>query len=171
LSQNPKILFPIFFQCIKYTDNKYFKTIFENIGYGNLPIGIHITNSAIYFENKLICSINNNPKEIYDNMKTIMNTFKKENDKEIIYETWNQIKKKSIKDVYIQNYLIEMQKKYNLTLTQIKKAYNFITIALLLKLLDKEDLDYQNNKINKIRNISFEYKKIYLKNEIFDKIN
>jgi hypothetical protein len=68
---------------------------------------------------------------------------------------WNEIKKKSIKDILFQNFLIKMKYQYELRDSQMKKLYNIINLCLLLKSLKNTDIVYKNGEIQEIKGFHF----------------
>ena len=78
-----------------------------------------------------------------------------ENIKKLRTCEWNEIKKKSTKDILFQNYLIEMKNIFELKNIQIKKLYNVINLCIILKSISSSDIEYENGKIICINGITF----------------
>ena len=181
------IIYPIFISCLQYTEDKFWKTLFENLAYGVCPFGTYINNEKLYTHNKkaVYNFSDKDGKSVYQGIKKICKdnslcktkirenivSFYKELDKKIDTSPkhfW-LIKKKSVRDTTIQNFLIQQKKNYNLTDYQIKKAYSFINIGFILKLIRKEDIKCDDNcNITEIRNIYFDVNKIKLEFDIFN---
>jgi hypothetical protein len=171
-----ELLYPIFIQCIKYTDDLFWKEIFEEMSYNNCYTGTFI-NKGTY------CSVIKNKeftykfsdkdpeticKDIIKHLKTINIMSKndkknlldefanlKKNIEETIYKSWEDIKKKNIKDMLFQNFLIEMKHKWGLKNIQIKKLYSFINLGIILKSIKGDTINYKNGKIESINGIVF----------------
>jgi len=79
----------------------------------------------------------------------------KKNIEETIYKSWEDIKKKNIKDMLFQNFLIEMKHKWGLKNIQIKKLYSFINLGIILKSIKGDTINYKNGKIESINGIVF----------------
>lgn len=179
MSQN-EIIYPIFVKCCEYASNNFWKVIFEELSQNKLPKGVYIQNRTMKsnrkgqeFTYKIPTS---NPEQIYNDIsslfKNILNI--RSNNEKItkhlqlqekcsnLYDEWSNIKKKSIKDFLIQNYVIDMKKKYNLTNTQATKLNANIYTGLLYKLYENEDFNYIKGKIISIKGIEFNDNKIII---------
>jgi len=175
------ILYPIFLKTIQYTQDSFWKDTFENLSYAICPNGTYISKGFICCNIKgkefVYKFIEKEPlviyKDIYVLLKEKLNIMSKnergillkefeeveESIKKIQTCNWNEIKKKSIKDIIFQNYLISMKKKYELTNLQIKKLYNLINLCTVLKSLSNSDIEYTEGEIKNIKGISFSKKK------------
>ena len=173
-----EIKYPFFLKCLQYTNDNYWKVLFEDLAYDICPISTYISKglfccsqSSKEFTYKIPFD---DPEKIFKDVTRILkkNNFMSSDDRKIIEDEineieiknkelrnydWNSIKKKSIKDMLFQNYLIEMKKKYNLKSIQIKKIYNFINLGLLLKHIKNSDITYNNGKIEDIKCITFSH--------------
>lgn len=173
------ILHPIFLSCRDYTSDVYWKKIFENLAYGEAPKGITLKNHILYstlkkkefnytFEDK-------EPKEIFEdlyniftntfNMKShgenvkkqeILNEFLRQNSKRRSEELWNKIKRKSIRDNLIQDYVLSCKYKYNLSEYDVKKLYFYISVGCVFKLFTGNDIYLDKGFINSINGIELD---------------
>ncbi len=132
------LVHPIFIKCIKYTEDIFWKSIFEDLSYGKCPYGIYIYNDHICcnykdkkFSYKIDCS--KDPEIIYNDVYTIfknkfgllsktdklykdkllLNTQNKLSDN--LNNDWSYIKKKNIKTIFLEKYVIKNTKKYGLS--------------------------------------------------------
>ena len=80
---------------------------------------------------------------------------------------WENIKKKSLKDILFQNYLIHIKETYELRDVQIKKLYNLINLGLMLKSIKNSDIIYENGKIKDIKGIVFTKGKYKIELDIY----
>ena len=85
-----------------------------------------------------------------------------------VYKSWTEIRKKSIRDLLIQEYIIELSNRYNLHDLQMIKIYNFINMAFLLNLIQKNDILLEDEKITNIKYIHTTEDKILLDMKIFE---
>jgi hypothetical protein len=69
-------------------------------------------------------------------------------------ETWGNINKKMIRNVYFDNYIQENTRKYNLTTVEAKYMYSLITISIMLKRISSKDIIFENGKITNIIGLS-----------------
>ena len=71
---------------------------------------------------------------------------------------WKDIKKKNIKDILIENFVITLKQKYSLTNQQTQKLLNLIIIGFNFKIIGNTDIEYDsiNCKILNIKGIDFQ---------------
>ena len=154
-----ELLYPVFLECCKQTDNTFWKYIFEDLAYGIAPYGTFIT------KNFLCCTYKNkefsykieqdkDPEIIYNEIKNLLinklgllsqedrtsyrSIFNNINENES-NDTWQSIKKKGIKNILIENYVIYCKNKYMLTVTQTKNLLSSIILGTIFKTITNED--------------------------------
>lgn len=171
------LLYPVFLEICNYTDNTFWENIFEELAYGRCP-------SGSYFQGEYICSKIKNrefyykldftkpSKTIYDELfyifsekMNILSSVEKKNiqneyhrvEKKIkdVRKNWCDIKKKNIKETFVETYIIKMMKKYNLTITQTRKILSYILVSMSLKNIKNEDVIWDGEQILDIRGIKF----------------
>ena len=86
----------------------------------------------------------------------MLNDIKLESNLKEVALSWKDIKKKNIKDLLFELYVIDMKKKYNLSDKVSKYLFSIICIALMLKSITNKDIFYENGKIVSINGITFE---------------
>jgi len=183
------IIYPVFLECCQFTSDAFWENIFEDLSYGKTPYGTYIS------KNFLCCSYKNkefsykierkNPKDLYQeiyNLLTkklgILSNKEKIKKRFDFYQTesrivknreeWSNIKKKNIKDLLIEKYVLDMKKKHSLTMTQAKYLLSIIFISLVFKVISPKDIIYHDNKIHDIEGIEFVKNKIIFKREIYN---
>tara|TARA_E500000331_G_scaffold317735_1_gene329318 strand:+ start:1094 stop:1696 length:603 start_codon:yes stop_codon:yes gene_type:complete len=172
------LVHPIFIKCIKYTEDIFWKSIFEDLSYGKCPYGIYIYNDHIccnYKDKKFSYKIDSskNSEIIYNDVYTIFkNKFgllsksdKLQKDKLLVNSqnklsdnlnnNWSYIKKKNIKTIFLEKYVIKNTLKYGLSKNQSKALYNNIILGLVLKTINNIDIIYENREIKEIKCIKF----------------
>ena len=102
----------------------------------------------------------NKRKETFDSLESHLKTIQNSN--------WSSIKKKGIKELLIENFVIDMKNKYDLTITQTKKLLLFISTCILFKVIVSSDINYECGKIQSIDGITFKPKKIILEKSLND---
>ena len=186
-----ELIYPIFLECCKYTDDIFWKYIFEDFAYGKTPYGTYITKNFLccnYKTREFSYKINTDKSpevlynEIYDILfnkfgllsnkdkvkkRELFDSTQKEIDNQQL-SNWNSIKKKSVKNILVENYIIEKKKKFNLSFNQIKKLLSIIVIGIIFKTISSADIDYSNSKINNINGFTFSNKKIHMNKNIYD---
>lgn len=184
-----ELIYPIFLECCKYVDDSFWENIFENLAYGKTPYGTYIS------KNFLCCSYKNkefsykierkDPEELYKDVYNLLNNklgilsskekvkqkdnFQKTEEKmKEVRQEWATIRKKNVKELILERYVLNMQKKYFLTVKQTKYLLSIIIVALMFKAISSDDIEYSDNKIHKINGIDFEKNKIIINKDIYN---
>lgn len=187
---NREIVYPFLLECCEHTQDSYWFNIFEELAYGKAPYRTYISSNFLCcnhkkkeftykLENKY--SSEQTYKELYNLLKNrlgLLSHQDKINNKELfniveqnIKETrtlWTNIRKKNVKDLMIELYVIRMKKKHQLNHKQTKYLMSIIFLAIVFKVITYKDIDYSENKINHIDGIDFENKKVILKTNIYN---
>ena len=67
-----------------------------------------------------------------------------------------------MKELLIELYVSKMRTKYSLSIKQARYLLSTILIAMALKLITVNDIDYSNGRINKIEGINFSKKQVII---------
>ena len=183
-----EIIYPFFIECCKFTNDIFWKSIYEDLAYGITPYGTYINKDFLtcnYKDKEFIYKIQKkDPKELYNDIYNLFKNklslmsrneiMKKKNDisisQEQTYEEWSDIKKKNLKEVLIEKYAINMSNKHNLTIVQTKYLMSLIFLSFVFKISTANDIIMKNGKIESINGIEFEKGKI-IKDIIQNKSN
>ena len=185
------LIYPFFLNCCIYTNDPFWKFIFEDLSYGKAPYGSYITKNFLccnYKGKEFSYKIESNKdsKILFTEVHNLL--FKKlglMSDKDKINKrkafditsdeikinnttNWSLIKKKTVKNIIIENYVISMKNTYQLTNRQTKKLLSIIIIGLIFKTITNQDINYKNNKILDIEGINFISNKIIMNKNIYD---
>lgn len=184
-----EIIYPIFLECFQFIKDTFWENIFEDLSYGKCPYGTYINKGFLCcnykgkeFNYKLE---KKNPEQLYkdtynllvkkiglqsqrDKIKNKTNFQNIENEIKEYRKSWNTIRKKNIKDLLIEKYIIDMKHKYNLSIAQCRKLHSYINIAIILKSISSKDIDYKDGVITDIKGISFEKNKIIYEKDIYN---
>jgi hypothetical protein len=184
-----EILYPIFLKCCKYTSDSFWENIFEDLSYGKTPYGTYISKNFLccnYKKKEFSYKIDKKKdpellyKEIYTLLtdklgllsnkeqikrKKIFNDIEK-NIKES-RKSWNNIRKKNIKELLIELFVSDMKNKYSLTLKQSRKLLSIIFIGMVFKVITSKDIEYVDGKIINIKGIKFDKKKIIIEKKLY----
>jgi hypothetical protein len=191
MSLNKKeLIYPFILECCQYTEDIFWKNLFEDLAYGKAPYGTYIS------KNFLCCGFKNKEfsyklerkdseilyHELYDILKNkvgilsideriekkkMINNFELSN--EDYKNNWNSIRKKNIKDILFLNFAIEKQKQYGLTRKDTKYLLSMIQIFIMFKIITSKDIEYQDGKIISIKNINFENGKLSIDTSLLNK--
>ena len=81
---------------------------------------------------------------------------------------WTNIRKKNIKELLIENFVIDMKNKYSLSLKQVKYLLSIIFIGMVFKVINAKDINYKDGVILNIEGITFKKKEIILLKDIYN---
>ena len=184
-----EIIYPIFLECSSLAEDPILKNIFEDLAYGITPYGTYISKNFFCcnykdkeFSYKIDPSLNS--QILYNDIQNLITTnlnilsSKDKNKKRLDFKqieqelkdshkTWLSIKKKNIKDILIEKYIIDMKNKFSLTIKQCKLLLSSINTAIILKIINQKNILYENEKITKIEGIEFETGKVIIKKNIY----
>jgi hypothetical protein len=184
-----EILYPIFLECFEYTTDSFWENIFEDLSYGKCPYGTYINKNFLccnYKDKEFSYKIEKkNPQQLYNDIYNLFakklgllssrDKLKKKLDFNNIEEElkfnknkWTDIRKKNIKDLLIENYVIDMKNKYSLSNKQSKNLLSSIFIGMIFKVINIKDICYNDGKINNINGIQFEKNKVIYEKNIYD---
>ena len=167
-----KLVYPFFLNCCQYTDNFFWEDLFFNLAFGIPPLGTYIS------QNFLCCSLNQKEfiygiekkdgetlfKEVFSLLKNRLGIFSHQDKVGKINDikNWKDIKTKKMKELLVELYVSKMRTKYSLSIKQACYLLSTILIAMALKLITVNDIDYSNGCINKIEGINFSKKQVII---------
>jgi len=175
-------------ECCKFTQDNFWKSVFEDLAYAKTPYGTYIN------KHFLCCNHHNkefsykierkNAEILYQDIHSLLSEklclmsqnehVKKKMDFDTLEDTikesqlnWANIKRKNVRDLLIEKYIIEMKCKYGLTIKQAQYLFSLIFIAMIFKAISHKDIEYSDGKIHHINGINFEHKRIIVIRDIF----
>jgi hypothetical protein len=187
-----QLLYPVLLECCDLTTDLYWQQIFENLAYGKPPYGTYLNKDNLccnYKDKKFNYKIDmvKEPRQLYDELHSLLSSklgiesskekiVKKHNFK--LYETklkeemihWSTIKKKSIKDALLEEFVIDMKYKYSLSWEQTRCLLSIITLSINFKIIQCSDIEYRDYKIHSINGIEFTPGNFLVRNDIYDDI-
>jgi hypothetical protein len=184
-----EIIYPIFLECCQYSNDIFWENIFEDLAYGKTPYGTYISKGFLccnYKDKEFSYKIEQKDseqlyKDIYlllskklgllsqrDKMKKKIDFFNIEEDLKEGRKNWSSIRKKNIKDLLIENYVVDMKNKHLLTLKQTQYLLSIIFIAMIFKVITVKDIHYENGKIEHIDGIEIKHKEINILRDIYN---
>ena len=185
-----ELIYPVLLECCQFTNDIFWRNIFEELAYGRTSYGIYISKNFICcsqkkkefsykIENKDPQVIFNELYNIFKNKVGIQSHQERLNNRKAFNEledetknniknNWNSIKKKNMKELLIELYVTKMKNKYFLTLEQARYLISIIYIGILFKvIIPKRDINYINGEIINISGIEFDRKKVILNRDIY----
>ena len=171
-------LHPVLLEIADKFECSFWKPIFENLAHGSAPLGCYINQTGF-----LTCTIKGKEFTYYLSMDTPVDTMRDDIVKlfqerlnilslsdrikkvenfnrvkrylkdKIVRSSWGDIRRKNIKDVMIEMYVINLYKKGDIDIRNAKYLLATNTIALIFKHLVSSDITYINGKISNIAKI------------------
>lgn len=183
------ILYPIFLECVQHTTDSFWKNIFEDLAYGKTPSGSYISKGFICCSYKdkdfsyKICK--KDPKRLYADIYNLFHvrlgilSSKDRNKRKLDFNTletnihtskkkWGDIKKKNIKDLLIEMYVIKMKNKYRFSMKQTSYLLSLIFVAMVFKVITSKDIQYSEGEIQDIEGITFSNNRFILDRNIYE---
>ena len=179
IKSDRNIIYPIFHDCIQHTEDEFWKYILEELSKGKCPKSIYISNNVIHSSNKkkrFSYPIDSSKSSliVFNELKELLTThtsicssidikqqteqLNRNNDGEITNKTtWSEIHKKTLRDIFIINFIIRMKNKYKLSWNSAKDLYSTIQIAFLYKTQVSKDVVFKNKQIESINGISYDH--------------
>ena len=188
--KSKEIIYPIFLECYSTIKDIFWETIFKDLAYGSPPFGTYISKDFLCcgFKNKEFSykiDSQKNPQilfqEIYNLLKNKlcisssqdkilekMNIESIEGNIKQSRQLWCNIRKKNVKELLIEKFVIDNKKKYNLTIHQARFLLSIIYISIMFKVIKIKNINYSNGKIINMDNFDFSEKIIYIKKNIYN---
>jgi len=178
-----EIVFHLFLECCHYIDDIFWKNIFEDLAYGKTPFGTYISKDFLccsYSKKEFSYKIEKKDPEII--FKEVYSLLTKRlgllSQKETIIKkkvftdlgksinnsrkSWSDIKKKNLRELLIELYVSRMKTKHNLSIKQVRYLLSSILTAITFKVINVNDINYNNGRINSITGIDFIKNKIVI---------
>jgi hypothetical protein len=186
-----EIIYPFFLECCQHADDSFWENIFEELAYGKAPYGAYISKDF------LCCSYKNkefsykierkDPEELYSDIYKLLTeklgllSYREKQQKKLDFHQvekdilesrndWANIRRKNIKDIMYEQYVIDMKKEYNLDNKEAKRLLAVILVSMMFKTITTKDIEYNDGKIQNIDGINFEQGKVILERPICSNI-
>lgn len=182
-----ELTFPFLLKCCDLAQEKFWKSIFEDLAYGQAPYGAFISKGFLTctykgkeFSYRLAPK---DPEVLFNDIYELLTdklgilSANEQNQKRLLFEEleksmrdkneeWGKIRKKKIKDLIIEKYVVAMKREYKLSFTQARKLLAYIYLGTQFKTITPKDVDYADGKIVSINGISFREGKIVLNKSV-----
>ncbi len=183
-----EIAYPVFLEACQYTEDAYWENIFEELAYGKAPYGTYISKDFLCcsykrkefsykLEKKDAKTVFEDVYNLLTNKLGLLSQREKLDKRKAFSEcedtikdsrqTWMGIKKKNIKELLIELYVVRMKKKHSLSLKQSRHLLSIITVALCFKVLTGDDICYKDGQIASIEGIDFLNKQVVIKRNLY----
>jgi|TARA_Y100000389_G_scaffold202830_1_gene249380 hypothetical protein len=183
------IVYPVFIECLQFTEDIFWENIFEDLAYGKTPYGTYISKDFLcckYKKKDFSYKIERkDPEILYEevynllaNKLGLLSSAEKIKKKKMITDletnlknsgkNWIDIKKKNIKETLIELYVTKMKNKYFLSISQARYLLSIIFIAIVFKVITNKDIEYENGVIHNIKGIDFIKKQIIVEKDLYN---
>lgn len=183
-----EIAYPVFLEACQYTEDAYWENIFEELAYGKAPYGTYISKDFLccsYKRKEFSYKLEKkDAKTVFEDIYSLLTnklgllSQRERLDKRKAFseyedtikdsrQTWTDIKKKNIKELLIELYVVRMKKKHSLSLKQSRHLLSIITVALCFKVLTGDDICYKDGQIASIEGIDFLNKQVVIKRDLY----
>ena len=187
-----ELQYPVILQCCSYANDTYWENILEEIAYGRAPYHTYIANDSLTSSTKngefcinLAVNPDTSPEDMCNKICNtlrekvgIMSRMERIQSKERFnshesrlhrsQDDWSMLKKKNLKDLLVENYIVRMKDKHELSVAEARKALSLIFVAMVFKVITQKDIHYYDGKIHDIEGISFSNNKIVMEREIYN---
>lgn len=184
------VSYPIFLRCCQYLSDPFWIYLFEDMAYGKCPYGIILKDNCLYsvLKNREFTFSLHQPEKnlqtLCEELCTILSSklhllsqkdHFRHRDECQNYVTnymnnlfqWNDIRKKTLKDLLLEQYSLEQKSKFQYSYAFTKKLFAIIFIGIQFKTILSKNIHYQNRKITQIEGLFCEPAKISCAFNIF----
>ena len=183
-----EILYPVFLECLKFINDSFWENIFEDLAYGKTPYGTYINKEFLccnYKDKEFSYKIEKkDPEILYNDIYSLLGkklgilSIRDKTNRQIDFQNienelkecrknWSNIRKKNIKDLLIERYVLNMKTKYSLSYKQAQTLLSTIFIGLVFKVISVKDIKYSDGIITEIEGISFSDKEFKFEKNIY----
>lgn len=184
-----EIIYPIFLECCQYANNTFWENIFEDLAYGKSPYGTYIAKDFLYCSYKkkeFSYKIEKKDakimyKEVYKLLTERLGLLSQgekvkrrkaftdiETSIKDSRKIWADIRKKNIRELLIELYVMKMKTKYSLSIKQARYLLSIILIAMVFKVITTKDINYSDGRINSIQGIDFDKKQMIVTRDLYN---
>jgi hypothetical protein len=175
---------------MNYAETSFWRHILEDLAHGRCPYGLYIKkNYLCSFLRGKECSYfidaNKDTKQIYQ--EVISDILKDqiglnspeerylEKERFLQYKSkmmdhrkddWNNIRKKMVRDILLEQYVLQQASVYRLSIALCRKILCLLFIGLLLKTVQNKDIEYDSGFIHSISGFEFEDHRCIIRKDI-----
>jgi hypothetical protein len=145
---------------VTYKWNPFWENVLKRVSEGDAPYGTKIQDDQLIYKNYQLSLKNSTSEQVVEFFKHTVGL-----DLQYIhFDNWKEIKRKSIKDNLIQNYIQQFSLKHKLTPKQSEYLSSLIHLFITLKKIPPSDIildtdcidEYNHTFIKSINSISFQ---------------
>lgn len=184
-----EIVYPVILECCQFVTDSFWENIFEDLAKAKPPHGAYISKDFLccsYKKKEFSYKIERkDPQQLHDDIYKLLKfklgllSQKEKASKRLAFDnidkqindfrtSWSKIRKKNVKDLLIEQYVVRMKKKHQLSIQQSRYLLSIIFIAMVFKVINPVDINYENGMIINIEGIDFQKKEIKIERDIYN---
>ena len=164
-----EIKYVLFLECACLSEDKFLYSLFDQMGYGNLPIGCYIKNDILRLRGSKEAFVILDSENIHDTHKKLCSFIRNDlnliapierlerlNDTKVatpMWESWHNVRSKNDKDLLIDMFVLDRKKQFKLSIADTRILRSRIQTGILLKNIGI--IEMKNNRIDDISGILF----------------
>jgi hypothetical protein len=155
-----KISFPVYERCSELETEPFWKQFFSDLSKGKTPRSLFIAQNGDIYKyrkaSKLLVSSSKSPEEIIaDSKSSLARVIGKTSEKliplePITYDKWNSVRKKSMKDFFILEYVDSQMKNDGIPLKEARTMYRKILSMTSLGLCS---IEFENGRVVNVKEL------------------
>lgn len=183
------VQYPVFLKCCQYLSDPFWVYLFEDMAYGKCPYGVIIQDKCVYCilrgreftyaleDDKSAEDLSRELCQILSNKLQILSQqdhFRFRNECQLhtkqymeSIQTWNDIRKKNLKDILLEKYSLAQKAKYRYSNHLTRTLFAIIFIGLQFKTILHRQIEYKHHSIQRIQGIKCEPKRFVCEYNIF----
>jgi hypothetical protein len=182
-----EIIYPVFLKCIPFTDDKYWKNIFENFSYGKCVQGMYFNKSYLCYKDfryKIEDTVD--PVTLYktvrsllvkkmgilsDKDKALMNNEFARNQGKIMENNTDMSNIKTLKTFHVNKFVLFNKKLHDLSLKQCQYLKSSIFMLYKIKKISIKDIDFNDQMIQSIKGVTISNRKVEVDYDMYSVLN
>lgn len=182
---SPAVVHPIFTECQEYTLDPYWRDIFSRCACNRFPRGVRYDGkkNTIYLKlpggiggKKEFFVLPREPTRVFEIMMEIFRSIGLRSQKDLQLQKdemekirkarcidldchWKDLKPRYLKERMILNYVLTIQREFNLSQKEAKRLLNTIHLGFQLKQLTSDDVKYEKGRILDINSLEIDGEK------------
>jgi hypothetical protein len=168
----PKIVYPYFLQCSSFSKDVFWKKIFVELAHGKPPHGVFFSRQT-YLNCKVrgkMFSVNIIERQPWELFNDVVNLLQNragimpiserieasghDTGSSVSIDNWSEIRKKTVRTQMFELFVLDAQRKYNLSWEQTAQILSLVQLYLSCKILSVKDIVYNDGRIYRIEGIT-----------------
>lgn len=168
-----EIVYPVFIDISVHVDDGFWKSVIVDLAYGMCPKGTYINKESICcYKNKtkilhniesytlkaddVVAFLKENTSLRSQKEKMRVFEYLKSYNNQLDFQTWAAIKKKSLKDILIERYILSIRRRFNMSYKKAIRVKSEILLAIAFKHVKPSDIILEDGEISEINGVEFD---------------